>query len=156
MASIYWLVILAALLLIEIFTLGLFTIWFSGGALIAFFVSLVAEDNLLLQIIVFLTVSLVLLIFTRPLVLKYYNPKRIKTNYEGVIGKNGIVIVTIDNLKSTGQVTVDGQEWSAKTADGSRIEKGSIVNVQAITGVRLVVTKAAQETRTVSEKISNE
>lgn len=156
MASIYWLVILAALLLIEIFTLGLFTIWFSGGALIAFFVSLVAEDNLLLQVIVFLTVSLVLLIFTRPLVLKYYNPKRIKTNYEGVIGKNGIVIVAIDNLKSTGQVTVDGQEWSAKTVDGSRIEKGSIVNVQAITGVRLVVTKAVQETSTVSEKISNE
>lgn len=156
MASIYWLVILAALLLIEIFTLGLFTIWFSGGALIAFFVSLVAEDNLLLQVIVFLTVSLVLLIFTRPLVLKYYNPKRIKTNYEGVIGKNGIVIVAIDNLKSTGQVTVDGQEWSAKTVDGSRIEKGAIVNVQAITGVRLVVTKAVQETSTVSEKISNE
>ncbi len=156
MASIYWLVILAALLLIEIFTLGLFTIWFSGGALIAFFVSLVAEDNLILQVIVFLTVSLVLLIFTRPLVLKYYNPKRVKTNYEGVIGKNGVVIITIDNLKPAGQVTVDGQEWSAKTVDGSRIEKGSIVTVQAITGVKLVVTKAATETSTVSEKISNE
>lgn len=139
--SVYWLIILAVLILIEIMTLGLTTIWFAGGALAAFIASLVV-DNLLLEIIVFLTVSMVLLFFTRPLVLKYFNPKRIKTNYEGVIGKTALVIVTIDNLKAEGQVTVDGQEWSAKSLDGNVIEKGNVVKVQGISGVKLFVTKS--------------
>ncbi|HBY70681.1 MAG TPA: NfeD family protein, partial [Lachnospiraceae bacterium] len=75
-----------------------------------------------------------------PVILKYFNPKRTKTNYEGVIGKEALVIVPIDNIKATGQVLVDGQEWSAKTADGSRIEKDVKVMVQGITGVKLIVS----------------
>ena len=36
--SVLWLAVLAVLLVIEIATLGLTTIWFAGGALIAFLV----------------------------------------------------------------------------------------------------------------------
>jgi len=139
MNSIYWLIVLAILIFIEILTLGLTTIWFAGGALIAFIVSLF-YDNLLIEIILFLIISLVLLYFTRPVVLKYFNPKRIKTNYEGVIGKEALVITTIDNINAVGQVTVDGQEWSAKSLERNIIEKGSTVRVQGITGVKLMVT----------------
>ena len=139
MNSIYWIVILIVLIFIEIITLGLTTIWFAGGALAAFILSLFF-DSLLAEIIVFLVVSLLLLYFTRPVILKYFNPKRTKTNYEGVIGKEALVIVPIDNIKATGQVLVDGQEWSAKTADGSRIEKDVKVMVQGITGVKLIVS----------------
>jgi len=139
MNSIYWLIVLAILIFIEILTLGLTTIWFAGGALVSFIVSLF-YDNLLIEIILFLIISLVLLYFTRPIVLKYFNPKRIKTNYEGVIGKEALVITTIDNINAVGQVSVDGQEWSAKSLERNIIEKGSTVRVQGITGVKLMVT----------------
>lgn len=150
--SMYWLIILAVFIFIEIITLGLTTIWFAGGALVAFIVSLFC-DNLLLEVILFLLVSMSLLYFTRPLVLKYFNPKRTKTNYEGVIGKDALVIVTIDNMNAVGQVTVEGQEWSAKSLDGSIIEKGTKVKVQGISGVKLIVTVNKQsEEKTSSPK----
>jgi membrane protein implicated in regulation of membrane protease activity len=139
MNPIYWLIVLAILIFIEIITLGLTTIWFAGGALVAFVVSLF-YDNLLVEIILFLVVSLLLLYFTRPVIIKYFNPKRTKTNYEGVIGKDALVLTTIDNFNATGQVSVDGQEWSAKSLDGNVIEKGSKVKIQGITGVKLLVT----------------
>ncbi len=143
--SILWLIILAVLILIEILTLGLTTIWFAGGALVAFIVSLF-YDNLLVELILFLIVSVVLLYFTRPLVLKYFNPKRTKTNYEGVIGKEAMVTITIDNVNAAGQVIVDGQEWSAKSLHGSVIKHGTRVKIHGITGVRLIVSELSKET----------
>jgi membrane protein implicated in regulation of membrane protease activity len=139
MNSVYWLIVLAILIFIEIITLGLTTIWFAGGALVAFIVSLF-YDNLLLEVILFLIVSMALLYFTRPLVIKYFNPKRVKTNYEGVIGKDALVLNTIDNMNATGQVIVDGQEWTARSLEGKIIEKGTKVKVQGISGVKLIVT----------------
>jgi len=144
MDSIYWIIILIVLIFIEIITLGLTTIWFAGGALVAFILSLLF-DSLLTEIIAFLVVSMALLYFTKPVVMKYFNPQRVKTNYEGVIGKEALVITTIDNLKATGQAVVDGQEWSARSADGSVIEKGTKVIVQSISGVKLIVSKVKEE-----------
>lgn len=136
--SMAWLIILAILLLIEIITLGLTTIWFAGGTLVAFIVSLF-YDNLLLEIILFMVVSLLLLYFTRPYVIKYFNPKRVKTNYEGLVGKEALVTTAIDNIQAQGQVIVDGQEWSARSSDGSCIEVGVRVIIQDISGVKLIV-----------------
>jgi membrane protein implicated in regulation of membrane protease activity len=144
MISIYWLIILAALILIEIVTLGLTTIWFAGGALVAFVVSLFF-DNLLLEIILFVIVSFALLYFTRPLVVKYFNPKRVKTNYEGVIGKVALVTTSIDNINAVGQVTVDGQEWSARSLDNKMLEKGTTVKIEGISGVKLLVVEYKED-----------
>ena len=142
--SILWLLILAILIFIEIITLGLTTIWFAGGALVAFVISLF-YDNLLLELILFLVVSMVLLYFTRPLVLKYFNPKRTKTNYEGVIGKVALVTATIDNMNATGQVVVEGQEWSAKAMEDVIIQKDEKVRIHGITGVKLIVSIYKEE-----------
>ncbi len=142
--SIYWLLILAVLILIEIIALNLTTIWFAAGALLAFVVSLF-YDSLVLELILFLAASLALLYFTRPLVLRYFNPKKAKTNYEGVIGKVGLVNATIDNMSKTGKVTIDGQEWSARSIEGNIIEEGSRVKIQGISGVKLVVSKSGED-----------
>lgn len=139
-SSLYWLIILAVLIFIEIITLGLTTIWFAAGALTAFIVSLFM-DNLIVELIVFTGVSLTFLYFVRPLVLKYFNPRKTRTGYEGVIGKEALVDITIDNLKSAGQVNVEGQEWSARSLEGSIIEKGVKVKVQGISGAKLIVSQ---------------
>lgn len=142
--TIAWLIILAVLIFIEIITLGLTTIWFAGGALVAFVVSLFV-DNLLLEIILFLVVSLLLLYFTRPFVIKYFNPKRTRTNYEGVIGREALVTIMIDNLRASGQVTVGGQEWTARSEDGKIIEVGTVVSVKDVSGVKLIVSDKKEE-----------
>ena len=139
MNSIYWLIALAVLLVIEIITLGLTTIWFAGGALIALLISLVM-DNLILEFVAFLVVSLALLIFTRPFAAKYFNRGRVKTNYEVLIGKEARVTQRIDNFNSTGQVIVNGQEWTARAMkEDSIIELGKRVVVREIAGIKLIV-----------------
>ncbi len=139
--SIYWLIILAVLIFIEMMTLGLTTIWFAGGALVAFIVSLFI-DNLMIELFVFVVVSIILLYFTRPIVIKYFNSKRSRTNYEGVIGKEALVTIGIDNINAVGQVTVDGQVWSARSLEGNVIEKGTKIKIQGISGVKLIVTES--------------
>lgn len=138
MISIVWLVVLAILLVIEFLTLGLTTVWFAGGALIAFLVSL-AGGPLWLQILLFLVISVVLLLFTRPLAVKYLNKNVQKTNVDSIPGQKGIVTVTIDNLKAEGQVTIRGMEWSARAKDDNIIEKGKVVRVISVEGVKLIV-----------------
>lgn len=137
--SIYWLVALAVFLIIEILTLGLTTIWFAGGSLVAFFLSLYTE-NFMIEFIVFLAVSFLLLFFTRPVAAKYFNSQRTKTNYETLIGKEGKVIEKIDNFNMTGQVIVNGQEWTARSIrDEDLIEAGQKVYIRNVSGVKLIV-----------------
>lgn len=137
--SIAWLIILIFLVFIEIITLGLTTIWFAGGALVAFIVSLF-YDNLVLEVILFVVVSLVLLFFTRPIVKKFFNSTRTKTNYEAIIGREALVTGTIDNINNAGWAVVNGLEWSARSVNGEIIEKGTKVIVESISGVKLMVS----------------
>lgn len=134
-----WLIIFVACIVIEIITMGLTTIWFAGGALIAA-VGAALNAPLWLQIVLFVAVSLVLLYFTRPIAVKYFNKDRVRTNAESLVGKQAIVISEIDNLQGIGQVTVGGQEWSARTTiEGITLPVGSVVIVRAISGVKLMV-----------------
>ena len=90
MQPLIWLGILAVLLIIEAITAGLTTIWFAGGALIAA-IACYLGVNLVTQLLLFLCVSLVLLIFTRPLAMKYFNQERQKTGAELLIGQKALL-----------------------------------------------------------------
>jgi len=143
MPEIVWLIILALCLLIEIATLGLVTIWFAGGALVTFFVAM-ATDSLVIQLIVFLAVSLVLLFFTRPIAKKYYNNKRTKTNVDSLIGEQCKVTEEIDNFNGTGTVLLNGLEWTARSKNEAVIEAGARVKVCAVDGVKVIVEKVTE------------
>ena len=118
MEPIYWLIAAGVLLILEILTLGLTTIWFAGGAFIAFLAGFFGAP-LWVQIVLFLAVSAVLLIFTRPIAEKYLNSSRTKTNAEGLVGKQGKVLEEIDNFNQTGKIMLNGMEWMARSADAS-------------------------------------
>ena len=143
MPEFVWLIILALCLVVEIATLGLVTIWFAGGALVTFFVAM-ATDSLLIQVIVFLAVSLLLLFFTRPIAKKYYNSKRTKTNVDSVIGEQCKVTETIDNFNGTGTVLLNGLEWTARSKDETVVESGVRVRVCAVDGVKVIVEKVTE------------
>lgn len=134
-----WLVALVALVIIEISTMGLTTIWFAAGALVAILAAALGAP-LFVQIALFLIVSVLLLVFTRPLAVKFFNNDREKTNVDSVIGKKGIVTGQIDNLQGTGQVTLNGLEWTARSAqEGKVIAEGSVVVIRDVQGVKLIV-----------------
>lgn len=143
--TVLWLGLLIVLLVIEALTLGLTTIWFAGGALAAFLAALV-HAPLPVQIGLFFVVSLALLIFTRPVAVRFMNQKTEKTNVDSLLGKKAVVTETIENLKGTGRVKVKGADWAARTKeDGSVIEAGAVVIVAQVQGVKLIVDDCSQK-----------
>ena len=143
--TILWLVALVFFIMIEIATMGLTTIWFAGGALVAVIAAALGAP-VILQIILFLAASLALLYFTRPVAVKYFNKDRVKTNAESLVGRQAIVISEINNLQGIGQVTVGGQEWSARTAeDDMHLPVGSVADIVAIHGVKLIVKERKED-----------
>lgn len=134
-----WIVILVVLVLVELLTMGLTTIWFAGGSLVGCILALVGAP-LWAQIVAALVVSIVLLLTTRPIAVKYFNKDRVRTNAEGLIGHIAIVMSEIDNLQGIGLVNVGGQEWSARSSDDDvKIPSGSVVEILSISGVKLIV-----------------
>ena len=120
MEPMYWLIAMAVLLIIEIITMGLTTIWFA----------------------LFGIVSVILFLFTRPVAEKYLNNSRTKTNINSIIGEEAKVTEEIDNFNQKGAVVVRGLEWTARSADEKEIiPEGSKVRVKEIKGVKLIVEK---------------
>jgi membrane protein implicated in regulation of membrane protease activity len=141
----FWLILFVVFVLVELATMGLSTIWFAGGALIA---TIVAAFGLpvWLQVILFLIVSILLLYFTRPVAVKYFNKDRVKTNIESYVGRDVVVISEIDNLQGIGQVTMGGQEWTARTtSNGVTLPVGAVGVVKAVDGVKLIIEEKVQE-----------
>ena len=141
MEPIIWLGILAVFLVIEGLTTALTTIWFAGGALAAA-VAAGFGAGIVPQLLLFFTVSLVLLFFTRPVALKLMNKDTEKTNVNSLPGKTAVVIQKIDNLAQTGQVRINDIEWLARTPDDNvTIPEGTVVVIKEVHGVRLIVEK---------------
>ena len=144
MYAIIWLAVLVILLLAEALTLGLTTIWFAGGALIALIAALVGA-NVWVQLGIFLAVSLLLLIFTRPAALRYMNKSTLKTNVDSLTGEVGVVSERIDNLEATGKVELNDVLWTARSEDGTVIEEGAVVEISRVEGVKLIVKMKEEE-----------
>jgi membrane protein implicated in regulation of membrane protease activity len=140
----FWIVLLIVFLVIELITVGLTTIWLAGGALAAFLLALLGV-GIAGQIIGFFVVSFVLIYFTRPLALKYINPRRTRTNSEGLIGQVVKVTEQIDNREAKGRALANGLEWTARAADDTVIEPDTMAKVVRIEGVKLIVEPAGQE-----------
>ena len=144
MNAMIWLILFVVLVVFEIATMGLTTIWFAAGALIAFFASLL-HATWWLQFVFFIVVSLIMLIFTRPFALRYVNRHTTKTNIDSVIGQTGRVIAQIDNAQASGYVTINGIEWAARSADGCVMEVDTMVTVKSIEGVKVIVERKNSE-----------
>ncbi|MDD3252243.1 MAG: NfeD family protein [Lachnospiraceae bacterium] len=145
MISIYWLIAFVILVGIEVMTMALTTIWFAGGAFVAFLVSLFGA-GLEIQLAVFVIVSFLLLFLTRPFAAKYINSNTIKTNADGLIGKEARVTAEINNELGTGSAVVGGQEWTARAQEeGTVYAEGTQVWIKEIQGVKLIVSTSKED-----------
>ena len=136
--SICWLAVFVLLIVIELATMGLTTIWFAGGAVAGFIASMLGA-NVVIQAVVFFVVSIVLLIFTRPFAVRDINSNKTKTNIDGLIGQEALVLEEINNIRETGCARLEGKEWTARSVDDTVIPADTVVIVERIEGVKLIV-----------------
>lgn len=140
-AAIAWLALTVVFLIAEAATVTVISLWFAAGALAAM-VSALLGAGIWLQSGIFLVVSAIALTALRPLVRKYLTPRLTATNIDSVIGSVGIVTASIDNIASTGQIKLNGMEWSARSTSGDPIAPGTRVRVDRIEGVKVFVSPA--------------
>lgn len=141
---VFWLCAMIVLGIMEAATVGLVCIWFAGGALVALIAAALGAP-IWLQIAVFLVVSAGLLALLRPFARKFINAKITATNVDANIGKTAVVVEPIDNLRGSGRVMLGSVDWTARSADGSIIEKDTLVRVLRIEGVKVCVERISAE-----------
>ena len=134
----FWLVSFVVLLVCELMTSSLISVWFCGGAIAALLTEAAGFD-FIAQLAVFVVVSFILLVLTRPFAKKVLKKEPLKTNVSTLIGKTAVVTKRINNSTSEGEISVNGQIWSAKTIDNKTIEPSENVIIEEIQGVKAVV-----------------
>jgi len=139
----FWVFLTVLCAIIEVFTLGLTTVWFAIAALVMVFLSFL-HIQLVYQVMIFLAISAVLLFFTRPIAIKKLKIGREKTNVDSLPGKPALVTKKITEFER-GEVKLNGQIWTAKTDDGSTLEEGSKCEVVRIEGVHAIVKASNEE-----------
>lgn len=142
--TVIWIVLLVLFLILEAATVQLVSAWFALGALCALLANLCGV-GVIWQIVLFLIVSAICLIATRPLVKKMTATKIQKTNADRCIGAEAVVLEEINNLKSTGLVKAMGNTWTARAEDGSVIPKDAVVIVRKMDGVKLIVSQQSEQ-----------
>lgn len=134
---IIWLTVSIFFLIVEWMTVELISIWFTGAGLIAMALSLF---NLEIgwQLAAFCVVSIILIVFTRPIVARYLKRNESRTNVDSLIGE--VATVTKEILPDDrGEVKIRGQYWLAMSSDNNQIELGKKVSILAIEGAKLIV-----------------
>ncbi len=139
---IIWFAILIGLIVLEVLTADILTVWFMPGAVVAIFLA-AFKVYVPIQIAAFFVISIVLLILSRTAFKKYLGKKTDeKTNLDLIIGQTGIVTEDIDNIAAKGCVKVNFQLWTARTVnDGDTVVAGDKVKVVALEGVKLICEK---------------
>ena len=133
-----WLALAMVFLALEAATVTMVSLWFAGGCLAALLVA-ATGGGWGFQVFTALAVSALLLACLRPIARKHFTPKLTKTNVDAVIGAQGYVTADIDNMAATGTVKLGSMEWTARSADGAPIPKGTLVKVEKIEGVKAFV-----------------
>ena len=144
--SFVWLGVTILASVIEAAVPALVSIWFVPGGLAALIASL-CGGPLWLQVLLFLLVSALAIVITRPLARKMQGESRTSTNADMALGQDGVVTQEINNLLGVGRVTVRGNSWAARSADHTPIPVGTTVTVERIEGVKLIVTLKETETK---------
>ena len=138
---IFWLILMIGMVVLELSTAQMVSIWFAIGALGALIATYLGAE-IWLQIIIFLVVSGIALVATRPFVKKLTAGKKVPTNADRYVGRKGMVTATVDNQQGVGLVKIEGSVWSARSVSGEVLPAGEQVVVERIEGVKLMVQRA--------------
>ena len=138
--SICWILAIIIFLAMEAATAALVSIWFAGGAVAALIASLFGA-GILVQILLFLVVSVACVIVLRNVAVKNFERKKADTNLDRIIGQSVIITQTVNNTTREGKASINDVEWKVKSENDEIILAGETATVTAIEGVKLVVKK---------------
>ena len=133
-----WIGIMALAIIVEIMTVDMTSIWFAGGALVAS-IAAYCGVSITIQIIIFMTLSVLLLLALKPLMKKKLKVEVTPTNADELIGEVYPALSDIGPGKQTGQIKIRDVEWRAESENGALIKKDTAVKILRIEGTRLVV-----------------
>lgn len=139
--ALFWFVFFLGLLLIEISTINLVSIWFAIGSLVSFIVALFV-DSLYIQVFVFILTSIVMLLITKPFIKKVRKRKVQPTNLDRIVGNIGIVTLDIAPHEK-GEIKVDGKRWTA--VSDKKLLVGTKVKVLKIDSVKAIVDECKED-----------
>lgn len=137
--AIIWGIVFITTVAVEISTVDLTSIWFSVSSLVALFLSLF-KVSIYIQLGVFVGLSIILIISTRPLVKKMMNKETIHTNADKVLDMIGIVTKDI-NVGEIGEVRVNSELWRAVSLETEDLLVGEKVIINSFTGNKVLVSK---------------
>lgn len=133
-----WLAILVVSVITEFITTELVSIWFASGALISLILAIL-QVPLIWQIVAFVLISALFIIFGRKPLMKLLSKDKSKTNSDANIGKVFTLISPI-SFGQVGSIKVNDVVWSAiATSDDIQIKEGCKVEIVAIKGNKFIV-----------------
>ena len=136
----FWLILLAASIVIEVLTAtSLASIWFAFGA-IAGLIANQFDLPFIYQGLSFFIVSIISLIVIRPAAKKYLRGNIVPTNADRLIGVQTKLLKS-STFDQHGEVTINGITWNTANVDDNDIEQGSIVTIVALSGCKLIIKK---------------
>ena len=142
MISLIWVAVFAVMVIIEATTLGLVTVW---GAISALIMAFIAQTGLAIgwQILIFLAITLLLLLTTRPIVVKKLKVGRTRTNVDTLLGEDVIVTKAVKRFEKGEAKSRNGVIWAVTASDESEIEEGAVCTVKEVQGNTLTIEKKA-------------
>jgi len=133
-----WVGLMVLFGILELSTVNLVSIWFVAGSLVAMVAALMGA-SIWVQVILCLLTAAILLAFLQPFVKKFVTPKKTATNVDMVLGREAYLTETVDNIRGTGALKLDGKEWTVRSMDQTVLPKGTLVKVVKLEGVKLYV-----------------
>lgn len=137
--SVVWIIAVIVFAVLEAVTYQLVSVWFAIGAVGGLIAHLLGY-NFNVQMIVFLLLTVIALCCLRPLSLKRFKPKGLKTNIDNLIGKEVLITEPVDNIAGRGKGNVNGMTWTVRSTDGSSIPEHTKAKIEKIEGVKLIVS----------------
>jgi membrane protein implicated in regulation of membrane protease activity len=140
-----WLALAVILSIAEIFTAGFFLLPFGIGAAVAAFLEYFAPGSIGWQWAAFIGVSSLLLVVLRRIANRITHEPPQKVAGDRLIGKDGVVIETLEDHSPRGRVRVQREEWRADAPGFEPLPEGTPITVVAVEGTHLVVRPATRE-----------
>ena len=135
-----WLAVGLVSFVVELLTVGLISIWFVLGALVALLLALL-DLHIAIQVVAFVVVSLICIFCFRNYWVKHLKDNFIPTNLDAYVGKEVVVFEEINDSANTGIIKINGQLWSAKSIDGTVYAVNEKVIVDKLVGNTIYVKK---------------
>jgi len=134
----FWIGLMVLFAVVEAATVNMVSIWFVGGSLVALIAQLLGA-SWWVQIVLCLVTAIALLACLRPFTRKFVTPKQTATNADMALGREAYLTETVDNLRGTGALRLDGKEWTVRSVDASVLPEGTLVKIVKLEGVKLYV-----------------